>query len=109
MTTLWLLLCTIILLKDFKDMENLKQEQKLDVVIFDYPNLIERPKLSHKQRKLVEDSAMRLKHYQETGKLLPSSIRKKRKPKKVKIEYTKGYFMINGQVRNWTKKNYENE
>ncbi len=89
-------------------MENLKQEQKLDVVVFDYPNLIERPKLSHKQRKLVEDSAMRLKHYHETGKLLPSSIRKKRRPKKVKIEYTKGYFMINGQVRTMTKKEYEN-
>ena len=90
-------------------MENLKQEQKLDVVIFDYPNLMERRKLSHKERKLVEDSAMRLKHYHETGKLLPSSIRKKRKPKKVKIKYTKGYFMINGQVRNWTKRNYGND
>jgi len=73
-------------------MENLKQEQKLDVVVFDYPNLIERPKLSHKQRKLVEDSAMRLKHYHETGKLLPSSIRKKTKTKKSENRIYKRIF-----------------
>lgn len=90
------------------DMKNIKEEKPLDVVIIDHAILTERPKLSNKERRLVQDNAMRLKHYHETGRLLPSSVRKKRKIKKVKIEYNKGYFIINGKVRNWTKRNYEN-
>lgn len=90
------------------NMENIKEEKQINVVIIDHAILTERPKLSHKERRITQDCAMRLKHYHETGELLPSSVRKKRKIKKVKIEYTKGYFMINGKVRNWTKRNYEN-
>ena len=89
-------------------MENFKEQKSINITtLIDYTSLTERPKPSHKQRKLIEDCSIRLKYFNETGKLLPSSIMKKRKPKKVKIKYFKKYFIINKQIRTWTKNNYE--
>ncbi len=59
---------------------------------------------AHRQKKLQEENDIRLKHYKETGKLLPSTPSNKKKPKFTKIEYKKGFFLVDGHVKKETKK-----